>query len=222
MNVIRHKVLQKKYEYLNAVAFAYGRIFFKNVIIKLINPIINEYFDNSYTSLLDCGCGGGRYLYGVDKRYTKIYALDWALEMIDEHKDMVGRDRLINLFPVDVCDIPLEDKSVDVAMSTDMFEHLHETMIDKALSEIARVTRYKAYFKIASQPSKINSMCETEFGLGEGQLHETQREQDWWIARIEKYFTRDEEVIEVTGKSRYNSYGRPCTQNYTWIPKKNN
>ena len=74
-------------------------------------------------------------------------------------------------------------------MSNDMFEHLHESMVDKAFSEIARVTRYKAHFVIAMSPSSYHNRVGKEFGEGEGQLHETVKPKEWWKSHIDKYFT---------------------------------
>jgi len=96
-------------------------------------------------TLLDLGCGNGRNtLYALEKGFTVI-ALDFSLKLLDilrndaRERRLTGRLHLIN---ADFLDVPLQESSVDSAISIAAIHHLAtRERRDLALWEWRRVMR---------------------------------------------------------------------------------
>jgi len=81
----------------------------------------------------------------------------------------------------DVADIPFEDSSFDVVYCSDVLEHLPEWKVDKAISEIYRVTK-KYFYGTISDHIDVNK-----------KFHLTVKPYSWWKNKfIDKGFSKKE------------------------------
>ena len=168
---------KKKYEWLyNKSKKTYGTLFWE--LNKIYVPFLNAL---PYTTLLDVGCGGGKYLDLLGSQYKKIYGVDWVVEPHVKSKNF-------HFFKTDAWDIPLPDKSVDITISLDFFEHVDPHRLGDVFEEMLRVTKSMMIFKIEITSSSFNKEgLEKEFGEGEGELHISQHPLDWWIDFFNNY-----------------------------------
>lgn len=130
--------------------------YFAYDLIKELNP----------KTLLDVGCGKGQFV-------------EWAKT---QGIDAVGIDFASGYgIEGDVLDMPFEDNSFDVLTAFDVLEHIKEENLDKALSEMKRVSPIWV-LSIGYGPSGIN--------LPDGHLvlHEiSTRDKEWWTPVLSKY-----------------------------------
>ena len=72
--------------------------------------------------------------------------------------------------------IPWSDNFFDIAISFDVFEHIHSLDIDRSIAEMWRVTTHFAFIGIATGPSRRNNV----------ELHLSRHNHSWWKAKFEK------------------------------------
>jgi len=90
--------------------------------------------------VLDAGCGGGFYSLLLSEKGAKVLGIDGSEEMIKIAKGKASRKILDAKFMVgDVSDLKIEDGVFDLVFSTLVLMDVKE--LDKALSELVRVTR---------------------------------------------------------------------------------
>jgi len=102
-------------------------------IMKMIGDVRGK-------KVLDAGCGGGFYSFWLSEEGAKVLGMDSSKEMINIAKWKASRKRLDAKFMVgDVSDLKIEDDVFDLVLSTLVLMDVKE--LDKAISEIVRVTR---------------------------------------------------------------------------------
>ena len=119
-------------------------------------------------TLLDVGCGGGRF---VD--WAKTKGIDAAGMDFASGYDVEG----------DILDMPFADNSFDIVTAFDSLEHLLPEDLDRGLSEMNRVA--KSLWVISIGYGTGNKK------MGDGtvmRLHPIfTKKPDWWIPYFEKY-----------------------------------
>ena len=94
-------------------------------IIKIIPQDVN--------TILDAGCGSGAVVNSLPKNFKRVVGLDFsekALGYVLTEKVLAGIE-----------DIPFEDKSFDLAICSEVLEHLDEDIYSKALIELQRISK---------------------------------------------------------------------------------
>ena len=111
--------------------------------------------DRHFETVLEIGAGYGRIpLYLANQRgttWSSYYAVDIAENMLRElvrYDEQFGRNRQANLFPICVSAdaLPLEDDSVDIALSSAVFLHMGKGFVAQAMAEIARTLKPGGHF----------------------------------------------------------------------------
>lgn len=155
--------------------------------------ILNHEPLSAAQTILDVGCAKG-----------------WALQHLQEHgRGVAGIDiseraiKFLKEQDFECClasamDIPYEDSSFDLVMSTDVFEHLLPTDVEQAISECYRVASRYLVLQIHTGKSRIRFAAgQWAKSKGLNTLHLTIKPTKWWIEQ----FTNDRaaEVIFQQG-----------------------
>jgi alkylated DNA repair protein alkB family protein 8 len=124
---------------------------FENKNVKDIYNDISSYFNNTRTYtwswingalkdlpknsvICDLGCGNGR---NMNNKNYKFIGIDNSTELLK-----ICQDKNLNVLQGDMCDIPLNDNSVDCVMCIAAFHHLSTPeRRKKSLHEMKRITK---------------------------------------------------------------------------------
>lgn len=85
-------------------------------------------------NILDAGCGTGRYLDLLSKKFNNVYGMD-----ISENMIYLAKKKGYCVFLGDCNNLPFKDNSFDVILSIGVLEHLGD--YSKALQEMKRVAK---------------------------------------------------------------------------------
>ncbi len=111
--------------------------------IKIIKP---------EDKILEIGCGIGSVVYELSQTGYDIIGTDISSEAIVYGQKKYGN---INLEVQPAEGLPYKEKSFDIVLSFDLFEHI--AMIDKHVSEVYRVLRIGGYY-LFQTPNKYSNM----------------------------------------------------------------
>lgn len=150
-----------------------------HVLAAHVQAIQNLYAKKEYSTVLDVGCATGIVVNKFLEAGYDAYGCDistWAIENTETDKDRVKVADVRNLEQY-------EDNSFDLVICSETLEHIPEEYLQKALSELYRVSRKFVCFSVP-------------LGYKPADLHETHftvHRREWWDKQIEdkfKYVTR--------------------------------
>ena len=101
-------------------------------------------------------------------------------------------------------DIPWGDRALDIAVSSDVLEHIHPMDVDRSIAEITRITKHILLLGIATGPSVRQGT----------ELHLTRRNQAWWTKKFEDAGWISVEISAAIWKSLWNKPTSPRLWNY--------
>jgi len=127
-------------------------------IVKTYNP----------TSVLDVGCGIGNLV-------LKLRELGIKAVGVDNAEDLKLFWKSDGFYISDASELPFEDKSFDLVISTDFFEHIPEEKIGSVKSEMLRVGK-----KVIARV-----VYEDKLTKGQAQYHVTNKPKEWWDSKLE-------------------------------------
>lgn len=117
---------------------------------KIIEQCANEYFDiltpemvNEHTSMLDVGCGTGRWTKFLSQRAGFIEAVDPS-EAIFAADNLLGTIPNVRLTRANTETMPFADESFDFAMSVGVLHHIPNTQ--QAMMDCVRKVKKGGYF----------------------------------------------------------------------------
>jgi len=133
-----------------------------------------------FGKVLDIGAGNGLIVSrllseGLDAHGVDITKDAWETKSNVNPYFVSPKSRLTE---ASVCNLPYEDNEFDVTFSTTLMEHLPESSVDKAISEIARVTKHRTIHWIDTDGEDV------QFGM---KLHLTVKPKSWWVSKFEKF-----------------------------------
>lgn len=112
---------------------------------------VDEVLSAGAESVLEVGPGGGHVTGELRRTGLNVTTLDIA---DDTSPDLVGS----------VTKIPLADRSVDVALASQILEHVPLRHVEQALSELARVSRKRVVVSVPNQTPFIGGSYPLYFG----------------------------------------------------------
>ena len=111
----------------------------------IVDPIITQFIPSSNASVLEIGCGLGRFSRALSKRFRSVIAVDVADEMIRQAKELSSEEQYANLkfYITDGTFLSLiESESVDFVFSYEVFQHMPSLkVILNNFNEIRRVLK---------------------------------------------------------------------------------
>lgn len=125
-------------------------------------------------SLLDVGCGGGRFCNDVSEFISIVYGLDIA-SVETGHIINNPKIKFINGEAKDLS--MFEDGQIDWITSFDAIEHCLEKDIDTIFSEFNRVAQKGFILSISYDECRYQNI----------EFHMTVKPKSWWIDKIKKY-----------------------------------
>ena len=134
------------------------------------------------STIVDCGCGMGQWVWFLNKLGYKSIGVDYSKEMIDILKKYLPQ---YNWVHSDIRNIPLESETVDAIISWGVIEHFIEGP-NKALREFNRLLKPGGYIFISVPlDSKYTRMSNRiEFGNIKGGV-------------FFQYYFREEEIKKI-------------------------
>jgi len=110
---------------------------------EFLKMLLSIDFNNK--SVLEIGCGpGGNLLEVLKSKPNKIVGVDISSEMVSLAKRNLPTE--VNIIKIDGTSLPFEDKSFDMSFTATVLQHnTDESMMQKILQEICRVTANKVY-----------------------------------------------------------------------------
>jgi ubiquinone/menaquinone biosynthesis C-methylase UbiE len=128
--------------------------------------IIKEY---SPKRVLDVGCGIGFLVHELRNNDIDAYGTDFSESLLyDYWKDSPY------FYLADAKYLPFEDKSFDLVITTDFFEHIPEGDIDEVVEELNRVGK-KVISRIAWEASIRGD---------QNLYHVTNKSREWWEEKL--------------------------------------
>ena len=133
---------------------------------KRLEELTNKVMDLNPTSVLDVGCGRGYLLKRLRPFGVKVKGTDFSEAGVSLAKDK-------DITVADAKNLPFKDKTFDLVISTDFFEHIPEEDIDKVYNEMKRVSERVAA-RIATKEE-----CDKE-----NAYHLTVKPLAWWTEKL--------------------------------------
>lgn len=109
-----------------------------------------------FESLLDVGCGYGRYLKCISDRFpeVKLAGVDISPTQLTEAKRYLLDHPEIELIEIDGLHLPYGDRSFDVTFTYGCMIHVPKNRIYDFFKELYRVTRHKGFYIESSRLGK--------------------------------------------------------------------
>ena len=159
---------------------------------------IIDYIKNlNVKSILDVGCGQGKFCNEVSKFIPAVYGVDIASVCTN----CTINNGNVNFLDGEAKSIPISDNSVECLTSFDVLEHCLPEDIDAIVKEFNRVATKYYIFSIAY----------TSYAHDGVPLHMTVQPQEWWMDKFKNLGS-----ITFEGKVPYIPYDKP----YMIITKK--
>lgn len=106
-------------------------------------PILRVLQSDGFESLIDIGCGYGRYLKVISARFpdARLVGVDISPTQLQKAKEYLGDCKNVELREIDGIHIPYGDKSFDVSVTYGCMIHVPHSAIRAFIGEVARVSR---------------------------------------------------------------------------------
>ncbi|MFT5502610.1 MAG: malonyl-CoA O-methyltransferase [Gammaproteobacteria bacterium] len=150
----------------NRAATSYNRVAIlqEEVLSRVINRL--EYIRLDPSVIVDLGCGTGKGILGLKKRYprSRIVAFDLANQMLEQAKNEFGwrlRKRLVN---GDIEKLPFKEGCFDLVFSSLALQWMND--LPAAFREVARVTRPGGLFMFTTfGPATLSELRDSWAGI---------------------------------------------------------
>jgi SAM-dependent methyltransferase len=125
----------KKTDY-GKIANTYNKRYDENYLVNIEKEIKSIITSNNYKTILEAGCGTGRWISSLEDKDINIFGLDYSLDMIKIPKDEKSHHKLVN---ADAVDIPFKNNFFDLIFCVNAIHHFPDK--EKFISECNRTLK---------------------------------------------------------------------------------
>jgi len=145
----------------------------------------------SVQTLFDGGAAAGEMVRLLlrDGICKKAITLEYDSDLVAKLRTNLGRDKRVQIIHGSLTDVPLENESVDLAISTQVLEHIEDHIL--AASELARIVKKGGYILVSvpHPPERIPNPGHLREGYQEADLKKLFTEQEFVHLRTEYFLT---------------------------------
>ena len=102
------------------IAETYNKRYAANYLVNIEKELKNLISTNNYKSILEAGCGTGRWIHSIDEKNLNIYGLDYSFDMMKIPK---AEKSYLNLINADAVNIPFKDSIFDLIFCVNAIHH---------------------------------------------------------------------------------------------------
>lgn len=120
--------------------------------------ILRKYVNNGDT-ILDVGCGTGKFSLLLTREGARTILLDFSLPVLRMSRELFSlhNNKDADFILADIRNMPIKDNTADVCFSEGVIEHFRKKERKEILSEKTRTTRNEG-FVITSCPNKLDAL----------------------------------------------------------------
>jgi ubiquinone/menaquinone biosynthesis C-methylase UbiE len=118
------------------IAKTYDNRYSANYLINIENHLRNLISENSCTTILETGCGTGRWISALKNDRLNIFGLDYSFEMLKLSKDKNPKMNLVNS---DAVEIPFKGNLFDLTFCVNAIHHFPDK--DRFTQECKRILK---------------------------------------------------------------------------------
>ena len=104
----------------NKIASSYNERYSVNYLTEVEKSLLNTASDNNIKTILEAGCGTGRWLNSLNKLNKKLFGLDYSIQMLRIAKSEISETELVN---ADACYLPFNENSFDMIFCINAIHH---------------------------------------------------------------------------------------------------
>lgn len=122
----------------------------RNIVLTLM-----KVGKENYGKILDAGCGNGEFSISLSQQFpaSKITGIDYSEDMIKlcEHAKEDKRCGSLEFKVANLLNTPFDDNEFDITVSVNTIHHIHKKDLDRAIEEIARITKKTVILEIKNR-----------------------------------------------------------------------
>jgi len=121
----------------------YNKRYSLNYLVNIEKEIKNIIVSNNYKTILEAGCGTGRWINALEEKGRKVFGLDYSLDMMKIPK---AEKSHLNLINADAVHIPFKDNFFDLIFCVNAIHHFPDK--EKFINECHRTLTRKGMLAV--------------------------------------------------------------------------
>ncbi len=108
------------------IASTYNRRYSNNYLVNIENEIKNLIASNNYKTILEAGCGTGRWIGRIGNESNKVFGLDYSLDMLKISSSEQSNLSIVN---ADAVHFPFKDDFFDLIFCVNAIHHFSDKQL---------------------------------------------------------------------------------------------
>ena len=120
----------------------------RNIVLTLMHGD-----EDNYNKILDTGCGNGEFSISLSQLFpaSRITGIDYSEDMITLCEHAKKDVDTVEFKVADLLNTPFDDNEFDITVCVNTIHHIHKKDLDKAVEEIARITKKTVILEIKNR-----------------------------------------------------------------------